>query len=58
MSPILYMSPASPAVRAVQITAEALGVKLELKEVDFFKGEHMKPEFLKVFLIFVFKLTH
>lgn len=52
------MSPASPAVRAVQITAEALGVKLELKEVDFFKGEHMKPEFLKVFLIFVFKLTH
>lgn len=48
---ILYVYPASPAVRSVLIAAEALGLKLELKEVDLFKGEQLKPEFLKVFFI-------
>lgn len=36
----------SPPCRAVMLTAEAVGVKLNLKEVDIFKGEHKTPEFL------------
>ena len=48
MAPTLYMLPASPAVRSVQITAKAIGLQMEEKLVDLSKGEHLKPEYLKV----------
>jgi glutathione S-transferase len=48
MAPTLYMIAPSPAVRAVQITASAIGLELNLKELDFMKGEHMQPEYLKL----------
>lgn len=54
MTPKLYMRYASPPVRSVLLCAEALGLKLELKEVDLFGGEHLKPEYLKVSNYFVF----
>ncbi len=45
----LYYHPMSAPARAVLMTAEALGVKLNLKEVDLMAREHLKPEFVKVF---------
>uniref|UniRef100_A0A0P4W863 GST N-terminal domain-containing protein n=2 Tax=Scylla olivacea TaxID=85551 RepID=A0A0P4W863_SCYOL len=42
----LYYLLISPPCRAVMLTAEAVGVKLNLKELDIFKGEQMKPEFV------------
>jgi glutathione S-transferase len=48
MAPTLYISAGSPAVRAVQITAKAIGLELNLKELDFMKGEHLQPEYLKL----------
>jgi glutathione S-transferase len=48
MAPVLYMVVPSPAVRAVLITADALGLDLVQKEVDLVAGEHLKPDFLKV----------
>jgi glutathione S-transferase len=48
MAPTLYISAGSPAVRAVQITVKAIGLELNLKELDFTKGEHLQPEYLKL----------
>lgn len=48
MAPNLYIMKPSPAVRAVLITAKAIGVDLNLKVLDFMKGEHLTPEYLKV----------
>lgn len=48
MAPKLYMILASPPVRAVLLCAKAIGLELELEEVDLFSGEHLKPEYLKV----------
>lgn len=48
MTPKLYMADISPPVRSVLITAKALGVTLEHKEVDLSKGDHLKPDFIKV----------
>jgi len=42
------MIPASPPVRAVLMTEKALGIKLEHIMVDLLKGEHLKPEYLKI----------
>jgi hypothetical protein len=55
MAPTLYISAGSPAVRAVQITVKAIGLELNLKELDFMKGEHLQPEYLKVVPIIPFK---
>lgn len=44
----LYYLPASAPCRAVQMTAKAVGIDLNLKLVDFMAGDLMKPEFLKV----------
>jgi hypothetical protein len=44
----LYYLPASTPCRAVLLTANAVGVQLNLKYLDLFKGEHMTPQFLKV----------
>ncbi|KAK9508021.1 hypothetical protein O3M35_007772 [Rhynocoris fuscipes] len=43
-----YYTPGSAPCRIVQLTAKAVGVDLNLKLVDLMKGEHMKPEFLKI----------
>lgn len=48
MAPVLYMVHPSPPVRAVRITAKAIGLKLEEREINLNNGDHLKPEFLKV----------
>jgi len=44
----LYYHPFSSPSRAVQMTATNLGIELNIKVVDLIKGEHLKPEFLKI----------
>ncbi|XP_017795361.1 PREDICTED: glutathione S-transferase 1-1-like [Habropoda laboriosa] len=41
----LYYTPLSSPCRAVLLTAEAIGLSLNLKEIDLFSGEHLKPEY-------------
>nr|XP_008200938.1 PREDICTED: glutathione S-transferase 1 [Tribolium castaneum] len=48
MAPTLYMIQASPPVRAVLITAKAIGLDLNQKDINFFQDEHLKPHFLKL----------
>ena len=48
MSIDLYNLDASPPCRAVRMVAKEIGVELNLKDLDFTNGEHLKPEFLKV----------
>lgn len=50
MAPVLYMVHPSPPVRAVRITAKAIGLKLEEREINLNNGDHLKPEFLKVII--------
>nr|AVC68805.1 glutathione S-transferase 8 [Subpsaltria yangi]AVC68806.1 glutathione S-transferase 9 [Subpsaltria yangi] len=45
---VLYYSPCSTPCQAIMLTAKALGLDLELKLVDLWKGETLKPEFLKI----------
>ncbi|XP_066254228.1 glutathione S-transferase 2-like [Euwallacea similis] len=47
MTPILYGSPASVPFRAVLMCAKALGLNLDVKHLNLFKGEHRKPNFIK-----------
>lgn len=51
--PVLYGTADSPACRAVYMTADALGIALEKKQVSLDKEEHMKPEYLKVNIFFI-----
>lgn len=44
----LYYTPGSAPCRAVQMTAKAVGVELNLKLLNLMAGEHLTPEFLKV----------
>jgi hypothetical protein len=44
----LYYLPASAPCRSVLLTANAVGVQLNLKYLDLFKREHLTPEFRKV----------
>ncbi|XP_057656002.1 glutathione S-transferase 1-like [Diorhabda carinulata] len=48
MAPTLYYILASPPVRSVLLCAKAIGVELNLKEVDVLNGEHLSPEYLKI----------
>ena len=48
MSLDFYYLPASAPCRAVMLAANAIGVQLNLKYVDMLKGEHLTPEFIKV----------
>lgn len=48
-----YYLPGSAPCRAVQMTAKAVGVDLNLKLTDLMAGDHMKPEFLKVIETFL-----
>ncbi|XP_052865863.1 glutathione S-transferase 1 isoform X4 [Anopheles cruzii] len=43
-----YYLPGSAPCRAVQMTAAAVGVELNLKLTNLMAGEHLKPEFLKM----------
>lgn len=45
-----YLLGSAPC-HAVLMTAEALGLKLNLKLTDLRKNEHLTPEFLKVIFI-------
>jgi glutathione S-transferase len=44
----LYHHPVSAPSHAVRLTAAALSVDLNLKLVDLFAGEQMKPEYIKM----------
>ena len=44
----LYHTVGSPPCRAVRMLAKEIGVELELKDLDLFAGDNMKPEFLEV----------
>ena len=44
----IYYLPGSPPCRAVLLTAKALGLEMNLKRLELMKGEHLKPEFLKI----------
>lgn len=48
MSIDLYHISGSGPCRAVRLAAAAIGVDLNLKVCDLMKGEHLKPEFVKV----------
>ncbi|KAJ3663898.1 hypothetical protein Zmor_008116 [Zophobas morio] len=48
MAPTLYMLDASPAVRAVLMTAKAINLQLNLRDIDFFQKEQLQPEFLQM----------
>lgn len=43
-----YYVPGSAPCRAVQMTAKAVGVELNLKLTNLMAGEHLKPEFIAV----------
>lgn len=50
---VLFYRPLSPPSRAVLLTAKAIGVNLELKNINVLKGEHLTPEFRKVCFVAV-----
>nr|UJZ92577.1 glutathione S-transferase [Scaphoideus titanus] len=43
-----YYAPGSAPCRSVLLAAKAVGVELNLKQLDLMKGEHLKPEFVKI----------
>lgn len=47
--PILYFLDLSPPSRAVALTAKYINLDLEVKVVDLLAGDHLKPEFVKVY---------
>jgi glutathione S-transferase len=44
----LYQVPGSAPCRAVRLAAAAIGVDINLKNVDLMAGEHLKPDFIKM----------
>lgn len=44
----LYYLPLSPPCRSIIMLAKTLNIELNLKKLDLFAGEHLKPDFLKV----------
>ena len=50
--PIVYVTDGSAPSRAVLLTAAALGVEVEVRQIDLLNGEQYTPEFVKV-LIFI-----
>lgn len=49
--PQLYWTKLSPPSRAVFMTAKLLDVELDLVQTSPLAGDHLKPEFLKVYII-------
>ncbi|KAL1396326.1 hypothetical protein pipiens_010599 [Culex pipiens pipiens] len=45
---VLYTAKISPPGRSVELTAKALGLELEIRQVNLLAGEHLKPEYLKL----------
>nr|CAD7458693.1 unnamed protein product [Timema tahoe] len=43
-----YYTPGSAPCRIVLLTAKAVGVNLNLKLINLFTGEHLKPEYIKL----------
>lgn len=52
-----YYLPGSAPCRAVQMTAKAIGVDLNLKLTNLMAGEHLTPEYLKVCKNILFMLN-
>ena len=48
--PILYSSTISPPVRSVKLVAAAIGLELDVKEISLAAKEHLKEDYLKVFV--------
>ncbi|KAB0796128.1 hypothetical protein PPYR_10189 [Photinus pyralis] len=48
MAPKLFYTELSPPARSTLLTAQAIGLDLDLKNVDLSVGEHMAPEYLKM----------
>ncbi|KAK5642245.1 hypothetical protein RI129_008412 [Pyrocoelia pectoralis] len=48
MAPKLYYTDISPPVRSVLLTAKAIGLDLDLKNVNLAAGEHLTPQYLKM----------
>lgn len=46
--PTLYYMAGSPPANAVLLLIKHLGLDVEVKVIDFLKGEHKTPEFLKL----------
>ena len=44
----LYQDNSSSQCRAVKLTAKALGLSLELNDIDMKKNEHKNPEFMQI----------
>ncbi len=53
----LYYTPACNSCRSVLLTGKVLGIEFNLIEVDLGKGEHNKPEFVKVLLKVLYSLN-
>jgi len=47
-APTLYINALSPVARACVMVAAELGVKVNIKEIDLFKGEGKSEEYLKI----------
>ncbi|KAI4470441.1 glutathione s transferase d10 isoform a-related [Holotrichia oblita] len=47
MAPLLYQVITSPPCRAVLMLARAIGLTIDLQNVNLMTQEHLKPEFLK-----------
>lgn len=52
MAPKLYMTSASPACRSVLMTANYLGLKLDVQVVNILKGEQLTAEYRKVGVVY------
>lgn len=48
--PVFYYDNRSPPVRSIRLLIAALQIDVTEKEIDLFTGEHMKEEYLKVFI--------
>ncbi len=46
--PTLYAVEAIPAGRLVALVARIVGVELDVKPIDLYAKEQLKPEFIKV----------
>lgn len=53
MAPRVFVTIVSPAVRATLLTTHALGINIEMEEIDLSNKEQFKPSFLKVDFKFI-----
>lgn len=53
--PILYAMDPSPPSRAVYLTAEAIGLKYEMREVNLLEGDHLKESYQEVHGVYFLK---